>query len=217
MVADALAPCVARSSAPMILCKMGKSLSSIRSDFNYLCHISMEKWYCKYTSMILLKNLACKVLLISVPIDIMAHDDSMASAGTMLIENLDMFFFSSFSGYHWSFDCQLDGPCGFSGDHWQMFQCFNVFTDIYKVFLVLFHYCILLEIKLTTKTMTAAGTATTTTSTTITTTTTNCKMMSVITNRSGFTKFGGTLSVEILLHLTPSAKPTTDWLVIEKM
>ena len=142
MVADALAPCVARSSAPMILCKMGKSLSSIRSDFNYLCHISMEKWYCKYMFMILLKNLACKVLLISVPIDIMAHDDSMASAGTMLTEN-----------------------------------------------------CILLEIKLTTKTMAAAGTATTTTSTTITTTTTNCKMMSVITNRSGFTKFGGTFWV----------------------
>ena len=28
-----------------------------------------------------------------------------------------------------------DEPCGFSGDHWQMHQCFNVFTDIYKVFL----------------------------------------------------------------------------------
>ena len=30
--------------------------------------------------------------------------------------------------------CQLDEPCGFSGDHWQMQQCFNVFTEIYKVF-----------------------------------------------------------------------------------
>ena len=30
--------------------------------------------------------------------------------------------------------CQLDEPCGFSGDQWQMQQCFNVFTDIYKVF-----------------------------------------------------------------------------------
>ena len=29
--------------------------------------------------------------------------------------------------------CQRDEPCGFSGDHWQMQQCFNVFTDIYKV------------------------------------------------------------------------------------
>ena len=38
-----------------------------------------------------------------------------------------------------------------SGDHWQMQQCFNVFTDINKVFfMVLFHCCILLEIKLTT-------------------------------------------------------------------
>ena len=50
--------------------------------------------------------------------------------------------------------CQLDEPRGFSGEHWQMQQCFNVFTDIYKVFffLVLFHCCILLEIKLTTTT-----------------------------------------------------------------
>ena len=32
------------------------------------------------------------------------------------------------------FGCQLDEPCGFSGDHWQIQQCFNVFTDIYKVF-----------------------------------------------------------------------------------
>ena len=51
--------------------------------------------------------------------------------------------------------CQLDEPCGFSGDHWQMHQCFNVFTDIYKVFfLVLFHCCILLEIKRITATIT---------------------------------------------------------------
>ena len=32
------------------------------------------------------------------------------------------------------FGWQLDEPCGFSGDHWQMQQCFNVFTNIYKVF-----------------------------------------------------------------------------------
>ena len=51
--------------------------------------------------------------------------------------------------------CQLDEPCGLSGDHWQMQQCFNVLTDIYKVFfLVLFHCCILLEIKLMTTTIT---------------------------------------------------------------
>ena len=52
------------------------------------------------------------------------------------------------------FGCQPDEPCGFSGDHWQMQQCFNVFADIYTVFffLVLFHCCILLEIKLTTTT-----------------------------------------------------------------
>ena len=43
--------------------------------------------------------------------------------------------------------CQLDEPCAFSGDHWQMQQCF---TDIYKVFRVLFHCFILLEMKLTT-------------------------------------------------------------------
>ena len=47
------------------------------------------------------------------------------------------------------FGCQLDEPCCFSGDHCQMQQYFNVLTDICKVlFLVLFHCCILLEIKL---------------------------------------------------------------------
>ena len=30
--------------------------------------------------------------------------------------------------------CQLDEPCGFSGDHWQMQQCLNVLTDIYQVY-----------------------------------------------------------------------------------
>ena len=42
---------------------------------------------------------------------------------------------------------QLDEPCSFFGDHWQMQQCFNMFTDIYKAFLVPFHCCMLLEIK----------------------------------------------------------------------
>ena len=45
--------------------------------------------------------------------------------------------------------CQIGEPCGFSGDHWQMQQCFNVVTDIYTVFfLALFNCCILLKIKL---------------------------------------------------------------------
>ena len=42
----------------------------------------------------------------------------------------------------------------------RMQQCFNVLTDINKVFLLLFHSCILLEIKLT---ITGTGTATITT------------------------------------------------------
>ena len=47
--------------------------------------------------------------------------------------------------------CQLDEPCGFSGDNWQMQQCFNVLTDIYTLFfLALFNCCILLKIKLIT-------------------------------------------------------------------
>ena len=50
-------------------------------------------------------------------------------------------------------------------------QRFSVLTDIYKVFLILFHWCILLEIKrLITATATAAVTAATTTTTTTTTT-----------------------------------------------
>ena len=35
-----------------------------------------------------------------------------------------------------TFGCQLDEPCCVSGDHWQVQQCFNVFTDT-KCFL----YC----------------------------------------------------------------------------
>ena len=51
--------------------------------------------------------------------------------------------------------CQLDEPCGFSGDHWQMQHCFNVLTDIYTVFfLALFNCYILLKIKLITITIT---------------------------------------------------------------
>ena len=43
----------------------------------------------------------------------------------------------------------VDEPRGYSG---RMQQCFTVFTDIYKVFLLLCHCCIQLEIKLTTTT-----------------------------------------------------------------
>ena len=44
MVADALAPCVARTSATMILTmKIVKSWSYMRKDFNYLRHLSVEE------------------------------------------------------------------------------------------------------------------------------------------------------------------------------
>ena len=43
MVADALAPYVTRSSAAMILCRIGRSLSYMRKDFNYLCHVNVEQ------------------------------------------------------------------------------------------------------------------------------------------------------------------------------
>ena len=43
MVADALAPCVARTSAPMVLiCRIDKFLYYFRKDFNYLCHVNVE-------------------------------------------------------------------------------------------------------------------------------------------------------------------------------
>ena len=45
MVADHLAPCVARSSAAMILVMLGKSLSSTRKDFDYLYHVNIEISY----------------------------------------------------------------------------------------------------------------------------------------------------------------------------
>ena len=46
----------------------------------------------------------------------------------------------------------------------KMQQCFTVRTDIYHVFLLLFHCCILLEMKLGITTTTIAATTTTTTS-----------------------------------------------------
>ena len=42
------------------LCKLGRSVSAMRKDFNYLCYISVEE--CKYMFIFLLKNLACKEL-----------------------------------------------------------------------------------------------------------------------------------------------------------
>ena len=53
MVADALAPCVARTSATMILCKIGKSWS-----------YGMSVWRndIKYKYMFMLQNLTCKEL-----------------------------------------------------------------------------------------------------------------------------------------------------------
>ena len=47
----------------------------------------------------------------------------------------------------------------------KMQQCFTVRTDIYHVFLLLFHCCILLEMKLGITTTTTAATTTTTTTT----------------------------------------------------
>ena len=44
MVADALAPCVTRTSQPWHwLCRIGTFFSYIRKDFNYLCHVSVEE------------------------------------------------------------------------------------------------------------------------------------------------------------------------------
>ena len=61
MVADALAPCVARSSAPMILAMQSSQALVLRKDFNYLYHVSMETLFeCKCMSMFPLKNLARK-------------------------------------------------------------------------------------------------------------------------------------------------------------
>ena len=47
MVADALAPCITRTSASVILtiCRIGKFLSYMRKDFNFPCQVNMEEWY----------------------------------------------------------------------------------------------------------------------------------------------------------------------------
>ena len=61
------------------------------------------------------------------------------------------------------FGCQLDEPHGFSDDHWEVQQCFNVFTDIYKM-------CFTGIVPL----LYSVGDKTTTTTATTTTTTTIC-------------------------------------------
>ena len=65
MVADALAPCIARTSVPMILCRIVKFLSCTRKDFNYLCHVKVERndRNCRYILMFPIKNLARKGLM----------------------------------------------------------------------------------------------------------------------------------------------------------
>ena len=43
--------------------------------------------------------------------------------------------------------CQLDELYGFADNTGRMQQCFNTIFDIYNMFLLTFHSCILLEIK----------------------------------------------------------------------
>ena len=45
------------------LCRIGRFLSYMRKDFNYLRRINVEKWQCKYMFMFPLKNLARKGLI----------------------------------------------------------------------------------------------------------------------------------------------------------
>ena len=48
MVADALAPCVPGHQQPWYwLCRIGRSLSYLRKDFNFLCHINVKEWHIK--------------------------------------------------------------------------------------------------------------------------------------------------------------------------
>ena len=69
MVACALPPCVAKSSVAMLLTiyEVGRSLSYMREDFNYLGRVNMEEWQNLYIRMFLLNNLTCKEFLLSNP------------------------------------------------------------------------------------------------------------------------------------------------------
>ena len=65
MVADALAPCVDRTSAPMILTVVQESsyLTSGRISTTWVVSVSVEEWYeLQIYSMFPMKNLACKGL-----------------------------------------------------------------------------------------------------------------------------------------------------------
>ena len=43
------------------LCRIGRSLSYLKRDFNYLCHVNVEEWHKMYISVFSpLKNFACK-------------------------------------------------------------------------------------------------------------------------------------------------------------
>ena len=47
------------------LCRIGRFLSYLRKDFNYLCRINVEKWHNIYMLIFPLKNLARKELIIN--------------------------------------------------------------------------------------------------------------------------------------------------------
>ena len=69
------------------ICRIGRSLSYSRRNFNYLCLIGLEEWHkCKYMFMFSLKNLARKGwsghdgdLLISEPVSYWFHSLSFIS------------------------------------------------------------------------------------------------------------------------------------------
>ena len=44
------------------LCRIGKFLSYLRKNFNYLCHVNFDKWYKIKHMLFLLKNLAHKTV-----------------------------------------------------------------------------------------------------------------------------------------------------------
>ena len=59
MVADAVDPCVARTSAPMILNMQNRWFLVLWKDFNYMCHVNVDEWYSVYIHFICpLKNVS---------------------------------------------------------------------------------------------------------------------------------------------------------------
>ena len=72
MTADGLAPCIARTSAPMILtiCRISKFLSYKRKiSIAFMHSLWKNDIVCKYMLMFLLKNLPCKKVNSLRPID----------------------------------------------------------------------------------------------------------------------------------------------------